>query len=119
MNFITEFQFTTLSAAAKKAYLSEVLSEVHTIKEQSSARAGISHGSAFLWMDLYGKDAITKAFKALLKTSGFKIFKNYRGSKFAWYLGSQSDLGKYDAFLNVSKFLNQAGVQCCLSDAWD
>lgn len=119
MRYVDDTQFSAMSAKAQSLYVDDALHVARRTMETRSERAGQSHGAAFLWIDVYGKNAISKAFKAALKRAGVRIIRNYRGSKFAWYLGSQQDLGVYDAFLNAARMLAAAGVHCSLCDAWD
>jgi hypothetical protein len=120
MKFLTEDQFEALTPSKQKVYFSKVMEEADTIFiEAEKARKGKTHGSAFLWISLYGKNKISTAFRAFLKQDGKRIMRNYRGSTYAYYLGSQSDLGKYDGFKAMASVFNKAGITGYLNDEWD
>lgn len=119
---ITVEQFQALKPAAKANYVGDLVKQAEAIRDsayRNSERRGRTQGYAFLWISLYGKDAISKAFVAYLNKNTTKLFKNYRGSKKAWYFGSQSDMGMYDGLKAMATFLNNSGIPCVLCDEWD
>lgn len=114
-------QFSLMKPAQKKVFFQEILMKAEAEFERSKqSRSGKTQGYAFLWISLYGKDPITKAFRTFLKNNqSRRIIDNYRDSKYAWYFGSQNDLGFYDGLQAMAKYLNEQGICCVTGDAWD
>ena len=123
MTIINSETFSALAPAAKQQHVSAMYAQFQAEFEQGrqqSPRNGKTQGSAFLWISLYGKDALTKAFKAFLKKQGARVIDNYRGDKNAWFFGSQNDLGFYDGLQAANKVLTQQyGLASYVGDAWD
>lgn len=114
-------QFKNMTKKEQHAFFVSALNDAKAVFEEARrARAGKTHGSAFLWITLCGKDAITKAFRAFVKTyDSRRVMDNYRGTKYAWYFGSQNDLGFYDGVRAMSKHLNSLGISCSAYDHGD
>lgn len=114
--------FKTMTATEKRKWSKEIFDEFLRVFEEetrNSPRKGQTQGFAFLWVSLYGKYAQDRAIISYVNKNG-KLFKNYRGSKNAWYFGSQSDLGVYDGLVAaVSKVLTPAGISALVEDEWD
>lgn len=122
MNTLNLENFESLNPSQKKVVIESILNEFNTrflSAKNSSERNGKIGGFAFLWISLYGKNKLTKAFVSYLKKNSTKIFENYRGSRKAWYFGSQSNLGYYDGLNEASKWLNSIGIDCVLCDEYD
>lgn len=123
MNILSVTEFEVLKPAEKRKYLHEIFRTFNEkVREGKSlsTRNGQTQGYAFLWVSLYGKDKVSRAFRSLVKRETGKLFSNYRGSKNAWYFGSQSDLGLYDGLNHAAKWLaNEAKIECFLCDEWD
>lgn len=117
---LNEEAFKQLKTSQKTTYLSSVYNDVMKKLNSSQARSGQTQGNAFLWVSLYGKTPLSRAFRAfILKNSKGRIMKNYRGSSNAWYFGSQNDLGVYDSLVELTKELNRYGIPATLCDEWD
>lgn len=116
-----EDTFKAMKPAEKKRFFDELFTKANTARRESEfARRGSTQGSAFLWVSLYGKDSISRAFRSYLKKHHkARIFQNYRGSKYAWYFGSQRDLGVYDGLMSMCQLLSQSGIPALLCDEWD
>lgn len=123
MDVITAEAFAELSPASKTQYLRTLYTAFQServVGEQNSQRRGRTQGSAFLWVNLYGKDPLTKAFAAFLKKQGVRVIANYRGAKKAWFFGSQTDLGVYDGLQAATRLLSERyRIGALLEDAWD
>tara|TARA_R110001583_G_scaffold52147_8_gene162215 strand:+ start:2944 stop:3327 length:384 start_codon:yes stop_codon:yes gene_type:complete len=113
--------FSTLKPIQKKEYLSAVMEKAkYAFDEAYKVRASKTSGSAFLWVSLYGKDAISRAFRNFVKTSHeCRIMNNYRGTKNAWYFGSQSSHGYWDGLNAMCKVLSAHGIESFTCDEWD
>lgn len=123
MTKISTDAFDALPPAGKTAYLKTIYDAFNAELEsgrRQSTRNGCTQGSAFLWVSLYGKDSVTKAFAAYLKKQGARVIDKYRGDKKAWFFGSQNDLGFYDGLQAANKLLTQQyGLGSYVGDAWD
>jgi hypothetical protein len=84
----------------------------------NGSRRGTTQGSAFLWIDLYGKSKMDTAFRKIVKEKA-RLMANYRGSKNAWYLGSQSDVSHYDGAVAMARYLDANGISASQCDEWD
>lgn len=123
MTTLTADAFRALKPAEKTRYLSTIKETFTDALEQgkrAGGRSGMTQGSAALWVSLYGKDPVTRAFIAFLKKTGARVIDNYRGSRKAWYFGIQTDVGVYDGLVAATKHLRDTyGIDCGVSDAWD
>lgn len=112
--------FESMKPAQKKEVLARIYQDATDILLQPQPRTGQTQGFAFLWINIYGKDKLSQAFKRFLNNHpSVKVVKNYRGAKFAWFFGSQSDLGKYDSYKAMAASLSANGIDAYLDDAWD
>lgn len=115
--------FAALAPSDKQRHLNAIYAAFNatlTASASASPRRGTTQGSAFLWINLYGKDPLTQAFARFLKKQGVRVIANYRGAKKAWFFGSQNDLGYYDGLLKANALLAQHyGLHCVVEDAWD
>lgn len=118
---ITTETFSALKPNQKKEYLSAVMEKAKAaFNDAYSTRPSKTTGSAFLWVSLYGKDAISRAFRAFVKTNhDRRIMDNYRGTKNAWYFGSQTSHGYWDGLGAMCKVLTEHGIASYTCDEWD
>ena len=114
-------EFKVLSPKIKANYMKQLMALVLTAQTiAEKARAGETSGNAYLWIDLYGKDSLTRSFISYIKKHEIKrIMTNYRGTKKAWYFGSQSSHGKWDGLQAICKVLNEYGINALTCDEWD
>lgn len=115
-------EFGELTPAERKAKIDQIFKEADAVRRESYAnsdRRGQTSGYAFLWVNVYGRGKLANAFRRRVKNSSSRVIKNYRGAKFAWYFGSQSDLGIYDSLKGMTKFLSDQGIECFVDDEWD
>lgn len=91
---LTSEQFKSLKPAQKKEYILKILAAFHENYNRLYDNNEPYKGAwAFTWISLHTKNCpITNALARHLNATTNKIFKNYRGSKTAWYHGSQNDL---------------------------
>lgn len=116
-------EYESLNPSQKKAYIEHIyrgFRDANAEGRQLSARSGQTQGYAFLWIGIGKSNPLEKAFRRYLKkVDERKVFRNYRYTDFAWYFGSQSDLGIYDGLQAGAKYLNEHGVGCYVCDEWD
>lgn len=120
-DYLVELEFKALKPAEKKKYLASVMSKAQTAFDLAyKARANETSGSAFLWVSLYSSDAVTRAFRNFI-TGNHKrrIMSNYRGTKYAWYFGSQNSHGYWDGLNAMCKVLSEHNISCYTCDEWD
>lgn len=118
---MNDADFAALTPSKKKAYLSDLVRRAMEVREDAysaSSRRGMTQGSAFLWVSVYGKSKVIQAFKRYVKAN-YRVINNYRGTPYAWYFGSTNDVGQYDALKAMCSFLNDNGITCFLCDEWD
>lgn len=115
--------YDAMSPADKKAYVKTVFDgaiAAYNEKLANGSRRGTTQGYAFLWVNLYGKGKLSNAMRKYINANDHRrIIRNYRGAKAAWYFGSQSDLGIYDAMVEMAEYLSANGIECFVEDAWD
>ncbi|EQM48827.1 hypothetical protein D051_0853 [Vibrio parahaemolyticus VPCR-2010] len=118
---LNEAEFKALKPKEKKAYFDKLMQAAKENQvEASRARNGQTQGNAFLWISLFGKDAISRSFRTYVKNhTPNKLLKNYRGTTNAWYFGSQSNLGVYDGLKALAAKLNSFGIPAYVCDEWD
>ncbi|MDG3027169.1 hypothetical protein P7410_26535 [Vibrio parahaemolyticus] len=118
---LTETEFKALKPKQKKEYFDKLMQVAKEDQaEASRERNGQTQGYAFLWISLYGKDAISRSFRTYVKNhTPNKLMKNYRGTTNAWYFGSQSNLGVYDGLKALAAKIDSFGITAYVCDAWD
>ena len=121
INKLSVEQFKLLKPAEKVNYFKVIMSEAKSnYVSQYRVRGGTTQGNAFLWVSLYGKCPISRAFRSFVKNNhDRRIMNNYRGTKRAWYFGSQSDVGMWDGLRGMCEVLNVYGIECLVCDEWD
>jgi hypothetical protein len=117
----TNETFSALKSKQKKEYFDAVMARAKAgFDEAYARRSSETSGSAFLWVSLYGKDAISRAFRAFIKKHHERrIMSNYRGTKHAWYFGSQTSHGYWDGLRKMCEVLTEHGIDCYTCDEWD
>lgn len=113
--------FEAMSAAERKRHVQSLFDKAKLAYEEgrvNGSRRGTTQGSAFLWIDLYGKSKMDTAFRKIVKEKA-RLMVNYRGSKNAWYLGSQSDVSHYDGAVAMARYLDANGISASQCDEWD
>jgi len=113
--------FAALTPAQKRAVCAELYAgAARALREgmEASDRRGKSSGSAFLWVSLYGKSKVERAFRTFVKSNA-RMIKNYRGTPNAWYFGSQNDVSYWDGLNAMCKYLTSQGINSYTCDAWD
>ena len=129
---ITEADFKEMSPNVRRSLVQGFYFEASQVRakaKRESPRNGQTQGSAFLWVSLYGKTSKDRAFRAFVKNAPMliprafltnaRMIDNYRGSKNAWYFGSQTNLGEYDGLKSMVNYLNSQGISALLCDEWD
>jgi ribonuclease HIII len=111
MKKLTPEEFQTLKPAVKLAYIESLVALYdYEYNKYYDNNPNVNTLSAFIWIELVGNDPITKAFTKHLNKNTTRIFKNYRGSKIAWYQGSQQNkrvIGAIEsATLALSQYIN-------------
>jgi hypothetical protein len=113
--------FEAMSPAERKRHVQNLFDGAKRAYDEgrvSGQRRGTTQGSAFLWIDLYGKSKMDTAFRKIVKEQA-RLIQNYRGSKNAWYLGSQSDVSHYDGAVAKARYLDANGISASQCDEWD
>jgi len=118
---LDDVAFAALTPSQKKAYFTSIMSQAtDSFNEAKHDRAEETSGSAFLWVSLYGKDAISRAFRSFIKANHERrVMNNYRGTKHAWYFGSQTSHGYWDALGAMCDVLTKYKIPCYTCDEWD
>jgi hypothetical protein len=118
---LTEAEFKALKSSQKKEYFDALIKKTNVAFQNAyQARKSETSGFAFLWISLYSKGAITRAFVAYLKKNNDRpIIRNYRGDRQVWYFGSQSSHGYLDGMRAISTVLDEHNIPCCPCDEWD
>ena len=117
----TNETFSALKPKQKKAYFNAVMQKAkNAFNDAYPSRASETTGSVFLWVSLYGKDPISRAFRAFVKKNhDRRLMDSYRGTRNAWYFGSQTSHGYWDGLNAMCKLLNQYGISSLTCDEWD
>lgn len=107
-------EFKNLQAPAKNRIVEFIINGADSKlleRIESEREVGLSQ---FYWFHLDTTDPLTKAVATKLSKTTTRLFNNYRGSKKAWYLGSQNDRQVIAAFERTVTWLRQQGVKCYL-----